>query len=620
MTNKSDQDFNIEQFQEAVAATVRALSKRSDLDVHFTATEIPDKPSLLTDFQIRIPKPDKKLDEKNISLIRGAADTRALRLLYTNPETLTKNAPSDLMAQEVYKQIEQARVEALGSMKLAGIKQNLNSLLEEKCKRLRLDSISSAEDLSQADALYLMARVQLSDIQPPVQMQKLYDMLSPEIEAAIGKEGFSSLKPYLSDQSAFSSHLSSILKKLGLPIDGLSTNDHEENRDSTSQDDSDDDVNEEQSDGSEEQSQDEATDNGSEEGDNDDDLEQENAGHDDVNNSEDGEFQQDENSTNIPTKNSPSFSAPSEEGLYTIYTDQFDETVRADELAESADLDRLRTLLDQQLSHLQGVIGRLANRLQRKLMAQQRRSWEFDLEEGYIDSHKLARVVANPTVPLSFKQEKDNSFRDTIVTLLIDNSGSMRGRPIATAAMCTDILARTLERCQVKVEILGFTTRAWKGGKSREMWVQDGRPEKPGRLNDLRHIIYKAADEPMRRARRNIALMLKEGLLKENIDGEALHWAYNRLAPRSERRKILIVISDGAPVDDSTLSVNPSNYLEMDLRNIINWIENDTPIEMAAIGIGHDVTRYYKNSITIRDAAELAEALAGRLEELFSDR
>ena len=305
---------------------------------------------------------------------------------------------------------------------------------------------------------------------------------------------------------------------------------------------------------------------------------------------------------------------------YYVYTSQFDETVPAEELAEPEELDRLRTMLDQQLAHLQSVITKLANRLQRKLMAQQTRSWLFDLDEGILDSARLARIVANPTVPLSFKQERQTEFRDTIVTLLIDNSGSMRGRPIAIAAMCTDILARTLERCGVKVEILGFTTRAWKGGKSRDAWIQAGRPPLPGRLNDLRHIIYKSADTPWRRTRKNLGLMLKEGLLKENIDGEALVWAHNRLAARPEQRKILMVISDGAPVDDSTLSVNPSNILELDLRHVIAWIESVSDVELTAIGIGHDVTRYYKRAVTIADADELASALTTRLTELFDER
>ena len=304
---------------------------------------------------------------------------------------------------------------------------------------------------------------------------------------------------------------------------------------------------------------------------------------------------------------------------YTIFTTEFDEIIRAEDLAEAEELERLRAMLDQQLTPLQGLITKLANRLQRKLMAQQQRSWLFDQEEGILDTARLARIVANPTVPLSYKQEKKTDFRDTVVTLLIDNSGSMRGRPIAIAAICTDILARTLERCGVKVEILGFTTRAWKGGKARDLWIQAGRPLHPGRLNDLRHIIYKAADAPWRRARRNLGLMLKEGLLKENIDGEALVWAHNRLATRGEQRKILMIISDGAPVDDSTLSVNPSNLLEQDLRNVIDWIETLSQVELTAIGIGHDVTRYYRKALMIADADELANALVNRLSELFAE-
>ncbi|MBA3446655.1 MAG: cobaltochelatase subunit CobT, partial [Pseudaminobacter sp.] len=304
---------------------------------------------------------------------------------------------------------------------------------------------------------------------------------------------------------------------------------------------------------------------------------------------------------------------------YKVFTTTFDETVGAEELCEEEELDRLRAFLDKQLSNLQGVVGRLANRLQRRLMAQQNRSWDFDLEEGYLDPARLVRVVIDPMQPLSFKQERDTKFRDTVVTLVLDNSGSMRGRPITVAATCADILARTLERCGVSVEILGFTTRAWKGGQAREKWLKDGKPATPGRLNDLRHIIYKSADHPWRRARRNLGLMMREGLLKENIDGEALLWAHQRLMARPEQRKILMMISDGAPVDDSTLSVNPGNYLERHLRAVIELIETRSPVELLAIGIGHDVTRYYRRAVTIVDAEELAGAMTEQLASLFGE-
>ncbi len=304
---------------------------------------------------------------------------------------------------------------------------------------------------------------------------------------------------------------------------------------------------------------------------------------------------------------------------YAVFTREFDETIASEELCDEAELDRLRAFLDKQLSHLQGAVGRLANRLQRRLMAQQNRSWEFDLEEGYLDTARLQRIVIDPMQPLSFKREKDTNFRDTVVTLLIDNSGSMRGRPITVAATCADILARTLERCGVKVEILGFTTKAWKGGQSREKWLAGGKPQSPGRLNDLRHIIYKSADAPWRRARRNLGLMMREGLLKENIDGEALMWAHERLMARREQRRILMMISDGAPVDDSTLSVNPGNYLERHLRAVIEQIETRSPVGLLAIGIGHDVTRYYRRAVTIVDADELAGAMTEQLAALFED-
>uniref|UniRef100_UPI004047C5FD cobaltochelatase CobT-related protein n=1 Tax=Orrella sp. TaxID=1921583 RepID=UPI004047C5FD len=302
---------------------------------------------------------------------------------------------------------------------------------------------------------------------------------------------------------------------------------------------------------------------------------------------------------------------------YKVYTTDFDEEIRAEDLAEAAELDRLRAYLDQQLEPLKGAVSRLANKLQRRLQAQQNRSWEFDLDEGILDAGRLARIVASPTTPLSFKMEKDTDFRDTVVTLLLDNSGSMRGRPISIAAICADVIARTLERCAVKVEILGFTTKAWKGGQSREKWLAEGRPVTPGRLNDLRHIIYKSADAPWRRARPNLGLMMKEGLLKENIDGEALEWAHRRVANRPEQRKVLMVISDGAPVDDSTLSVNPANYLEKHLRDVIAMVEKRKAVELVAIGIGHDVTRYYDRAVTITDVEQLAGAMTEQLASLF---
>jgi cobaltochelatase CobT len=320
----------------------------------------------------------------------------------------------------------------------------------------------------------------------------------------------------------------------------------------------------------------------------------------------------------VKRPNNP-FSDLNEKIDYAVFTQEFDEEITADELCDEAELDRLRAFLDKQLAHLSGAVGRLANKMQRRLMAQQNRSWDFDLEEGYLDSARLVRLVIDPMQPLSFKMERDTKFRDTVVSLVIDNSGSMRGRPITVAATCADILARTLERCGVKVEILGFTTKAWKGGQSREKWLGNGKPASPGRLNDLRHIIYKSADQPWRRAKRNLGLMMREGLLKENIDGEALIWAHNRLLARPEQRRIMMMISDGAPVDDSTLSVNPGNYLERHLRAVIEQIETRSPVELLAIGIGHDVTRYYKKAVTIIDADELAGAMTEQLAALFED-
>ena len=610
------EEKEIEEFKRAVAATLRALSGKKDIDISFAAAEIPDRPVKMPEGASRLPCPD--FVDKD--LVRGAADLRAIRLLHKNDEFHKQHASTNLQAREIYEALQNARIEAIEARKMKGVAKNLNIVLADKCERMSSNIPQSIEDVNIADSLYIYAKTVFTNEIVTDKALHIIRLWEKWFEENGQNNYVKILKSYIDDEKSYSKNILSLLNNLGFSAKEMDSdklpNDKEESK--NNQEDNSQNENKDKNSDEAETENGNIDEQGSEESLEEDSLitsKDENLENDEIYDDEDVINNESETSeTNKKSNNHHD----SDNGFYTIYTDAFDEIVKAEELADIEDLTRLRKMLDEQLSHLQSVIGKLANRLQRKLMARQQRGWQFDLEEGYIDNSRLARAVANPSVPLSFKQEQEDNFKDTIVSILIDNSGSMRGRPIAIAAMCTDILARTLERCGVNVEIVGFTTKSWKGGKSRELWISNGRPENPGRLNDIRHIIYKAADTPMRRARKNLGLMLKEGILKENIDGEALHWAYNRLASRPEKRKILIVISDGAPVDDSTLSVNSVNYLEEDLLNIICWIEEKTPIEVSAIGIGHDVTRYYKNSITIKDASELAEAMISRLEDLFN--
>jgi cobaltochelatase CobT len=608
-------DTRLETFKTAIASTLRAIAGKRDLDISFSANEPPAQSRLRDSGKPRLPLPDSSLSRHSTALVRGDADAKALRLQHHDAGRHLVNAPLDLTAQAAFDALEQARIEALGAQEMRGVAKNLSATLEEKARRLGYSNLTRREDAGIGDALHLLARVSLTGEDVPPSAAKLAELWQPWIQGVLGDEGLAALRPYLGNQEEFAKHALKLIGRMDMDIgDSLSEpgDSGEESEQETRE------LNEENEKSPHEAHEDRDSPEQSEQEDAESEREE----------SGDGNAAEDETQTANPEaaeapgaspRRRPDVYAPGPGSAYHIYTTVYDEIIDASGLAEPEELDRLRSLLDQQLAHLQSVITRLANRLQRKLMARQQRSWRFDLDEGMLDTSRLARIVANPTVPLAYKQETETDFRDTVVTLLIDNSGSMRGRPIAIAAICTDIIARTLERCGVKVEILGFTTRAWKGGKSRDLWVQNGRPPHPGRLNDLRHIIYKSADAPWRRARRNLGLMLKEGLLKENIDGEALAWAYNRLAARGEQRKILMVISDGAPVDDSTLSVNPSNILEKDLREVIGWIESQSRVELTAIGIGHDVTRYYARALTIADADELAGALTGRLAELFDE-
>ena len=526
-------------------------------------------------------------------------------------------APENAAARAVYDAVEQARVEAIGSRRMAGVASNITAMLEDRYHRGgKYETITDRADAPMEDAVALMVRERLTGQQPPQAAAKIVELWRSHIEAKAGPN-LDGLIGSIEDQRKFARSVRDLLSSLDMsdetPFDA---EDDENDDESEAQDDE-----QSPSEGdSEEKSQgDRAEIETSEEASDEiEDGAQESADAPSgelPDEAEDAESEEASEASRPPQRSGNEARGPE----YRVFNARFDEVIHAEDLCDADELSRLRSYLDKQLSHLQGVVGRLANRLQRRLLAQQNRAWDFDLEEGQLDPARLVRVVIDPYQPLSFKQEKDTNFRDTVVTLLLDNSGSMRGRPITVAATCADILARTLERCGVKVEILGFTTRAWKGGQSREAWLAAGKPPNPGRLNDLRHIVYKSADAPWRRARKNLGLMMREGLLKENIDGEALDWAHKRLLGRSEQRKILMVISDGAPVDDSTLSVNAGNYLERHLRWMIEEIETRSPVELLAIGIGHDVTRYYRRAVTIIDAEELGGAMTEKLAELFEE-
>lgn len=607
----TDQD-KIELFKDATAATLRALARQRDVDVYYSAAESADRKLSLTQTgRARLPFPGTKLSLKDRALLRGAADGEGLRLRLHNADIHRKNVPKEEGARAVYDALEQARMEAIGATEMRGVGLNLQEVLSEKSARLGYHNLKDRSNETLADALHILAREGLTGERLSEGSRKLADLWRPIIEEKLGKDWVRELSGQVADQMAFSLVSKKLLGRLGLlGDDGGAEGESLQQSDKETQNQEDKPNQEEKENNaqSEDQAKGQTEDQGEEEG-----GSEEESG--------EGETQQESEAQNAAQRKPPHSLPPDPRSgvgtSYNIFTTEFDEVVKAEDLADFEELYRLRELLDKQMVHLQPVVAKLANRLQRKLLARQTRSWKFDLEEGYLDSGRLARVIANPTVPLSFKQEKETEFKDTVVCLLLDNSGSMRGRPISIAAMCADVLARTLERCGIKVEILGFTTRAWKGGKSRDLWIASGRPPRPGRLNDVRHIIYKAADVPYRRTRKNLGLMLKEGLLKENIDGEALAWAYNRLAVRSEDRKILMVISDGAPVDDSTLSVNPTNILENDLRHVINWIELIDKVDLTAIGIGHDVTRYYRHAMMVSDVDELGEALINDLSGLF---
>ena len=571
-------------FKKALAEATKTLANDPELGVSYSV----DPPGMTND-QVRLPQVTRRMTKDEVLLARGTADAYALRRRFHNPATSNKYLPQGNMARDLYDAMETARCEAMGARTMPGTAGNIDAKIGYEAERKGYGQITepSQAPLSAA-AGYLIRHLATGRALPP-SADKVTSLWKDFNEGAAGGYG---------DQ-------------LGDDPDDINEDQEDEASQDEDQADQDDQSNADKEDNSEdaeaapEQSQDEQQD-----------ASQATVQLDDMADAEMGE------EAEMPEGEAPMDPPPppphsEADANYIVFSTEFDEEIKAEELAKPAELERLRAYLDQQLEPLKGAVSRLANKLQRRLQAQQNRSWEFDLEEGILDAGRLARVVANPTTPLSFKVEKDTEFRDTCVTLLLDNSGSMRGRPISIAAICADVLARTLERCQVKTEILGFTTRAWKGGQSRENWLNDGRPQQPGRLNDLRHIIYKSADAPWRRARPNLGLMMKEGLLKENIDGEALEWAHKRMISRPESRKVLMVISDGAPVDDSTLSVNPANYLEKHLRDVIAMVEKRRAVELIAIGIGHDVTRYYDRAVTITDVEQLAGAMTEQLAALF---
>jgi cobaltochelatase CobT len=600
-----------ELFKRAVGTTAKALSRTEEVEVVFAADG-----AGLSGRKISLPHPARSLNSGEVARIRGAADAAALKLAYHDARAHAARSPKGDQARALHDIAEVVRVEALGARAMPGVAANLGAVLAETCERKGYARMDDRQTAPMADAVGLLLREKLAGMPVPEAGRGIAGLWREQLERRAAGT-LARLVDALEDQAAFAEITRDLIRDLDLG-DELGVEPEPSDEDGEEPDGANQPPPPEDSDNQEQEPEGTRQDD-SQGGEGESQSEEEiNVQVDalDTEATDDSDDALDEGTSPIR----PNFRPGVDDGQrYKVYTRQFDEEVGAEDLCDPEELARLRAYLDQQLNQLQGVVGRLANRLQRKLMAQQNRSWQFDLEEGVLDVARLTRIVIDPMAPLSFKQEDDTQFRDTVVTLLLDNSGSMRGRPIMIAAICADILARTLERCSVKVEILGFTTKAWKGGQARDSWMKNGKPAGPGRLNDLRHIIYKSADAPWRRARRNLGLMMREGLLKENIDGEALEWAHNRLLGRPEQRRILMVISDGAPVDDSTLSVNSGAYLERHLRDTISFIEDRSPVELIAIGIGHDVTRYYKRAVTIVDAEQLGGAMTEKLAELFDE-
>jgi len=591
-----------EPFKRAVSVAVRSLAAEPELEVAFSS-----EPPALKGLKARLPSPHRNLSASDIALVRGTGDAYALRRAYHDEKVNSKFRPASPDGAAAFEAAEQARVEAIGALAMKGVASNLTAGLEQRLLNRGLGKARAREEAPLADILGLMVRESLTGEKPPASVANAVELWRPYIEGKAGAD-IAKLAGALRDQKSFARLTRTMLNHLSLGDQSDSDSASDENAEGENPEGQNDEGDDQDS-----QQEGEATESAAD-GEDGEEVESEAASEQ----SEDLSDATEPEDGAKPQRHDAAFANQDDWG-YKVFTAEFDEEIAATDLCEAEELARLRGFLDQQLSSMQGVVSRLANKLQRLLLAQQNRHWEYDLEEGMLDASRLTRIIIDPMYPLSFKREKDTTFRDTCVTLLLDNSGSMRGRPIMVAAMCADILGRTLERVGVKTEILGFTTRAWKGGQAREKWLAAGKPPQPGRLNDLRHIVYKSGDEPWRRAKRNLGLMMREGLLKENIDGEALTWAHNRIVARSEQRKILMVISDGAPVDDSTLSVNSGNYLEKHLRRVIEEIETRSSVELTAIGIGHDVTRYYRKAVTIVDAEQLGGAMTEQLIDLFAE-
>ncbi|MDA1075227.1 MAG: cobaltochelatase subunit CobT [Proteobacteria bacterium] len=594
----------LEPFKRAMTATMRALAENEELEVTFGQGGTSGHGN-----RVRVPLPRIGCTEEELNAVRGAGDEYALKLRHHDEAVHDRFAPRGGTAQEMFQWIEDARIASIGSMRMEGVAQNLEANLEVHCKQAAFDKITVESEAPLSVAVGLLVRQHLTGRELPPSAENVVQFWREYVEEHAG-EDISALKDCIDDQQKFAYVCRSIIADLGLAAEldePPEQNDSEDDIENIDEDANDQDANPEDVVLDEDSMMDESADGEA------------------TSMEMDADMDMDELGADADPDEAPQ-QVPDDSGRirvdvnYQAYSEAFDEIVRAEDLCESEELVRLRAMLDQQLVSLKHTTSRLANRLQRKLMAKQNRTWEYDLEEGLLDAARLAQVVVDPSNPLAYKQEKEMNFRDTVVTMLIDSSGSMRGRSITIAAMCADILGRTLERCSVRVEILGFTTRAWRGGQSRENWIAAGKPANPGRLNDLRHIIYKAADDTWQRAKRNLGLMMREELLKENIDGEALIWAHNRIVMRSEERKVLMVISDGLPVDNSTLLVNPSNYLEQHLKYAIDTIETRSPVELIAIGIGHDVTHHYSRAVTITDAEQLGGAMIDQLADLFDTK
>ena len=594
----------LDTFKRALSSTVKAIAEDKEIEVIFGNN------STSSEEKIILPEINNVFDLDNIASIRGTADNEALIYKYRNNDTYSEFLPNKEKNKKIYESLENTRIQILGSKYMRGVKSNLLSLYEKNCNEKNYSNVTSQSDLEIEHALEIYLKKKIDTNIVPKSASHALSYWSKWLDSKVGTS-IDDLLENVDNQEKFAK----LANKL---ISDLKLYDTNENKDESEDDNKGQQTEElDNPDIDETESQSSMSDDDMENTEEEVQSEESELPVDE--NNEEMQDLEDDGSENVKPQYKESKSVETILSEYMVYSNKYDEIITAQDLCEDEELNRLRKYLDQQLKSFQTIISRLANRLQRKLLAKQNRSWEFNIEEGLLDTSRLTRVITDPFYSLSFKKEKDTDFKDTVVSLLIDNSGSMRGRPITVAAMSADILARTLEKCGVKVEILGFTTKAWKGGKSRESWMQNNKPPSPGRLNDLRHIIYKAADEPWRRSKKNLGLMMREGLLKENIDGEALLWAHKRLQNRYEARKILMVISDGAPVDDSTLSVNSGNYLEKHLRGAINWIENKSDVQLLAVGIGHDVTRYYKKAVTIVDAEQLADVMTEQLVDLFEE-